>query len=273
MKNKWRTFCFLVCTALLLASCSATKPNSQGTVSLLPVEMEKLVLPDGYTVDSIKNAVIEYANYRMWTSPDHIYGTVSEKSFEPFIGQSIDVDIRVYADEAGEETVYAHTNKADWLIVLKRKVDIVYGDGQVSEGEAGWPQGKWEPVAQFPILIEKPRKPNYGSSPRKDKMIAAAEAQLKYYLCEDFVRGEGGEKWIGATAYLTDFFEYEESVSAWLIRDDGYAAYTPVAFVEGNNAFKAVGVKGFSIENIHLQDPGFTYEQQIKDTVLKFTCK
>ncbi|WP_133304999.1 hypothetical protein [Paenibacillus pinisoli] len=268
MKNKWRTFCILMCTALLLSSCSVTKPNSQEEV-----ELNRSILPDGYTVDAIKNAVIEYANYRMWTSRDHINETVSEKSFEPFVGQTIDVDVRVYADEAGEETVYAHTNKADWLIVLKRKVDIVYGDGQVSEGETSWPKGKWESVAQFPISIEKPRKPNYGSSPRKDQMIAAAEAQLKYYLCEDFVRGEGGEKWIGATAYLTDFFEYEEGASAWLIRDDGYAAYTPLAFVEGNNTFKAVGVKGFSLENIHLQDPGFTFQQQIKDTVLKFTCE
>ncbi|RJE83924.1 hypothetical protein D3P07_24245 [Paenibacillus sp. 1011MAR3C5] len=269
MKNKWLTLCFLVCTALLLTSCSTIN----GADSLPQVELDRAALPEGYTIDSFKSAIIEYVNYRMWTSPDHIYGTVSEKSFEPFVGQIIDVNIRVYVDDAEKKTVYAHTNEADWLIVLNQRADIVYGDGQVSEGETNWPQGKWESVAQFPISVEKARKPNYGSSPRKDKMIAAAEVQLKYYLCEDFVRGEGGEKWIGATAYLTDFFEYEEGASAWLIRGDGYAAYTPLAFVEGNNAFKAVGVKGFSLENIHSQDPGFTYEQQIKDTVLKFTCE
>lgn len=128
----------------------------------------------------------------------------------------------------------------------------------------------------FPIHIEQTRKPNYGSSPQKEEMIAAADAYLDILLCEDLISGDEGDAWVGATAYLADFYEYGDSASAWVIRKDGLVYHSPVMFSMEEDEVKAAGIKGFEIEDMASLDINdsvrFEYDLGIRDAVRTVSC-
>ncbi|GKU76471.1 hypothetical protein [Paenibacillus sp. L3-i20] len=232
MKRTLRLICLLIAIVILISSCSSISVETDTTMTSRNNHSDTVIPPDGYTTNNIATAIEQYINYRLWTAPDRVYGNYGNRSFEPYINQTIEVQVRVYTDDIGKKSVYAHTSIDDWLILLNRKDGFVYGDGQVSEEDTHWPVGEFNVLNEFSVLIDEPHKPNYGTSARKDKMIANAETYLKSLLCEDFVNGTEGEKWIGAKVYLADFYEYEDGASAWIVRQDGSISSSPVGFLQ-----------------------------------------
>ncbi|MBJ6361233.1 hypothetical protein ACFOQM_08005 [Paenibacillus sp. GCM10012307] len=270
MKKKFfLCFFFLLYIILLVSACS----NSDNTEKK---NLKDTALPEGFTLNNVKVATEEYINYRMWTEPDRLNESISEKSFEPYIHKNISMEVRQYED-VSEKKLYVKANIGEWLLILTTKDGIVYGDGQVSKDERGWPQGNYKVVEDFSVSVKEAQKPNYGNSPRKNKMIAAAEVYLRFVLCEDFPSGAEGEKWLGARVYIADFFEYQDIIMAWIVRKDGLASLFPVGLLEKGNAFEAFGAKGYDLEHVESLDPNnrgrFEFEQQTKDAVLEFTCE
>ncbi|MBP1993028.1 hypothetical protein [Paenibacillus eucommiae] len=290
MKKKIPFIGLVTGITLLICSCSTTSNPRNGVVIAsrdIPKETIQVTenyvspnpeekLPTGFTKVNIKSSLEEYINYRLWFYPEKVQGNYSAKSFDPYIGQTIDIEVRLYSDISGKKKVYAHTSIGEWLAIFEIKNGIVYCDGQVSKDENLWPQDKFEVIETFSVEVKQPHKPNYGTSSRKDRMIAALETKLKA-LCEDFTRGSDAEKWSNAMVYIEDFYEYESGGGAWFVRQDGYAWYSPVHLVEKNNDFEAEGMKGFGLKNINSldkYDPGRdNFEKHIHDAVKQFTCK
>jgi hypothetical protein len=274
---------------LLICSCSTTSDHRPGaaiaskdlSVETIQVTENRITpnpkeeLPTGFTKVNIKSALEEYMNYRLWFYPEKVAGNYSVKSFDSYIGQSIDVEVRLYSDSSGKKKVYAHTSIGEWLAIFEIKNGIVYCDGQVSKDETIWPQDNFEVIETFSVEVQHPHKPNYGISPRKDRMITAIKTKLKD-ICEDFTRGSDGDEWSNAKVYIVDFYEYESGGDAWFVRQDGDSWYSPVQLVEKNNGFEVEGVKGFSLKNINTLDKydsgRYMFERQIHDAVKQFTC-
>ncbi|BBI36490.1 hypothetical protein [Cohnella abietis] len=274
---------------LLISSCSDNSGKAESTstitnaveniqatqASVTAVLEEKLPAP--YTLANIKNAMEEYINYRLWLYPSKVELNASPKSFDPYIGKTIGVEVRVYESSSGEKRVYAQTSIGDWwLTEFKTSNGIVYSDNQVSKEDTGlWPEGNYEVAGTFELKVQEPHKPNYGASARKDKMIAAAENHLKN-VCNDLLRGEEGEIWSGTTAYLENFYEYEEVVSTWLVRPDGYLWSSGVSLSEENGKFNATGIKGFAIDDINKLDKydltRYGFDRGTQDAVRQLTC-
>jgi hypothetical protein len=237
---------------------------------------QEVKLPAGFTVDKIKSALSEYINYRLWLYPAKILDGVSDKNFDDYIDKSVDVEIRVYKTSSGE-SVYAHTSIGEWLGAFKSNNGFVYCDGQASAGEYGWPNNieDYAVVEKYSIVIPQPRKPNYGTSTRKDKMIAALESAIKA-SCEDYYKGADKyyDEWINVDVYIADFYEYENAAYAWLCRQDGSITNFPVVFEEVNNEFKVQAVKGFTLNNKSaFNEFGiFQFERDISDAVKHLKC-
>jgi hypothetical protein len=290
MKKKISFIGLITGITLIICSCSSTSDPRLGaaiaskdisvetiqvTENRIPPNLEEK-LPTDFTKANIKSAFEEYMNYRLWFYPKKIEGNYSAvKSFDSYIGQTIDVEVRLYSDSYGKKKVYAHTSIGQWLAVFEINNGIVYCDGQISKDETMWPQDNFEVIGTFSVEVQQPHKPNYGTSPRKDRMIAAIETKLKA-LCEDFTSGSEGDVWSNAKVYIVDFYEYESGAEAWFVRQDGYAWYSPVQLILKNNEFEANSLKGFGMKNINAldkDDPGrFMFDRQIHDAVKQFTC-
>ncbi|WP_256757733.1 hypothetical protein [Cohnella sp. WQ 127256] len=252
-----------------------TVESTQATESSLMPTLE-VKLPPPYSLVNINNALEEYINYRLWLYPAKVKLNASSKNFDPYIGQAIEVEVRVYEDNSGGKKVFAQTNIGEWLVEFKIGNGIVYCDGQISKEDIGlWPEGNDVVVGSFEVQIKEPHKPNYGTSTRKDAMITAAEKHLKD-ICDDLLRGEGGDIWVGTTFYLEDFYEYTDVVSAWLVRPDGYVWLSPMYFTEDNDVYRATGMKGFGIDDITKWDrydlTRYAFDKGTQDAVRKFTC-
>lgn len=216
---------------------------------------EDFAMPEPYTLTTIRSALEEYMNYRLWLYPAVVESNRSSKSFDPYIGKKIAVEVRVYVNGSGDKQLYALTSiDKRWLAEFKTKNGIVYCDGQVSQGDALWPEGSYEVIGTFDVSVQEPHKPNYGTSERKDRMIAAALQHLNN-LGDDLISGEDGDQWTGAAYYLDDFYEYEDVLSAWLVRTDGYVWSSPLYLTEENGEFEATGMKGFGIKDMNELDP------------------
>lgn len=269
----------LILLLLFLCACSNKDSNSiseetaDASTSNLQQNQE-VKLPEGFTSDKIKNALLEYINYRLWLYPAKIMDAVSDKSFDNYIGKSVDVEIRIYKTGSGE-FVYAHTSIGKWLAVFKSENGFVYCDGQASEDEYGWPDNieDYAVFEKYSIVIPQPHKPNYGTSERKDKMIAALEAAIKA-SCEDYYNSTDKyhDEWINVDIYIADFYEYENGVHAWLCRQDGSITNYPVVFEEVNNEFKVQTAMLFTMNNkSEFNEFGrFQFERDISDAVRHF---
>ncbi len=277
----------LIIIAITILCCSCIKkvdnvPSetiNQNESSLQIEQAERL--PENFTVDKIKSALLEYINYRLWFYPVEIMDDVSDRQFDSYIDKTIDVEIRVYENhifaDRYEKKVYIHTSVGDWLATFECRNEIVYCDGQISEGGYGWPSDphNYEIIERYSVTIPPPHKPNYGTSPLKEKMIALFEAKLKE-SCEDFYKGgeEINDEWLNVDVYIAEFYEYQYGTHAWLCRQDGYAFNYPVAFEEKKNELIIYGIKGYSINYIN-QPKGLNkhqFERDISDAVRHFKC-
>lgn len=270
MTNKLTVF--LVVVIILVSGCSM--PQSDHAISLSPsaeTELDEVgKLPHNIRADQVKAAFEEYANYRLWHYPDENYLHID---FQSCIGKEINAELLVF--ESDPDHIYLRTEVSESLGIIVYKNGIVYLDGFVNpENPNGlYPQGKHAMIDTFKVKIHEPRKPNYGTSPRKDKMIQTAERHAET-LCEDFLSGEGSELWKNADIYIADFYEYQEFIDIWWIRKDGYASTTPVQIIENNDEFQPHGVKGYSIPDFTGNGEIYTSEKRdIADAVKHMTCR
>ncbi|UJF31800.1 hypothetical protein [Paenibacillus hexagrammi] len=226
-------------------------------------------LPTRFSLDSIRKAFKEYINYRLWFYPDE---TEKQFNFEPYIGKEITTEVRVY--ESNPQNIYIHTEIGDWLAKIVYANGFVYCDGFIRQEDTNiYPKGDYKKVDTLKIKVEPPHKPNYGTSHRKDKMIQAA-VDYAEHLCKDFENGTESELWKDSKVYIVDFYEYENVINVWFVRQDGFASYTPVQVTESNNEFTTQGIKGFDIPNIRKLDKKdnetYFFEKQIGDTIKSY---
>jgi hypothetical protein len=259
---------------MLLSGCSTlSKDNNNSThISSSSAEVvngSDLKLPQNISLESIGKAFEEYVNYRLWFYPDE--SKAPQINFESYIRKVINAEVRMYESDPG--SVYLLTELGNWLGKIINEDGFIYLDGFVKQDEINlYPHGNYEKVDDLTIKVKAPHKPNYGTSPRKDKMIQAAEKYAES-LCEDFVSGTESELWRDAKIYIADFYEYENVVNVWFVRKDGYASNNPVLLTENNNEFQVQGVKGYSIQDVMKDEKNFFFEnRQIGDAVKQFTC-
>lgn len=251
---------------MLLSSCSTVSKDNNSNNSVV-VNASSLELPPNISLDSVKNAFKEFINYRLWWYPNE---TDNQINFEPYVGKEINAEVRMY--DSDPQTVYIHTQLGDWLTKFVFFKGIVYCDGFVKQEEKNnYPQGDFKKVDTLKITVETPHKPNYGTSPRKDKMIQAAETYVDF-RCTDFAAGTEADLWKGVKVYIVDFYEYEDVVNLWFVRRDGYAYFGPVQLTEKDNEFQTQGLKGFEIQDIKKEENNFLFERQIGDAVKQFEC-
>ncbi|GAB6991837.1 hypothetical protein [Paenibacillus pini] len=279
-----RTSFIILLTGIMLLICSCGKDigkdiairdasdKSTNTIDTTAATDANPTLPEGVTISSIQHALEEYINYQLWFYPKKIEGNKGE--FEPYIGKTIEAEIRIYDSEPND--VYLHTNIGNGLAIIKIDNGIVYCDGFINESDGNAPKGNFKVIDQLSLTVEQPHKPNYGHSPRKNKMIAAVETYISDF-CKDMLSGDGKEKWVNAKIYIVDFYEYETGVSVWIVRQDGYAWYAPVALTEENGYFKAQGLKGYELKNINKLTPfdsgRYLFHKEITDAVKQYICK
>lgn len=206
---------------------------------------------------------------RLWTFQQ-------KKGFEKYIGKTVDVEIRVY--DNSEKQVYACTSMGEWLALFDIKDGFVYCDGQVVKGEKYWPEGNgYRVIENYSLKVQEPHKPNYGSSARKDKMIAAIEEKVKWACEEDFYKGEGDNKWEDVDTYIVNFYEYEMATHVWLCKKDGSITDYPVYLEENNGEFKVQTNKGYSVTNKDAFNKfgRFQFERDINDAAkhIKYNVK
>lgn len=256
---------------LLITACSNTAVKNS-TPEVISTTKSEEKLPIGFTLAKINSAIEEYINYRLWFFPSKVAGNTSE--FDSFIDQSIEGEVRLY--ESSPEVVYVSINKGERLAVLKLDKGFVYCDGFLEKDSTQWPKGTYVIIDKIIVKVKQPHKPNYGTSPLKDKMINAIESQIKKSL-KDLSSGEDGDKWNNTTIYLVDFYEYERGVNIWYVREDGYVWHAPMLLVEKNNGFEAENLKGYELKNaftLDKYDPGrYMFEKQTNDAIKKFTWK
>jgi hypothetical protein len=273
-------FLIIIIIPLLFCSCSKKIPNAH--VETMDYSVDNLQsnqaeeLPEDFTIDKIKSALLEYINYRLWLYPAKIPDNASDKNFDDYIDKPIDVEIRIYNNSSGK-SVYAHTSIGQWLAVFKSNNGFVYCDGQTSKGEYGWPRDteNYRILKKYSVVIPQPHKPNYGTSQHKDKMIAALESTIKT-ACDDFYKGADKyyDEWVNVEVYIADFYEYEDAAYAWLCRQDGAITNFPVAFEEKNGEIKVQTITGFTMisKNEFNEFGRFLFERDISDAVKHFKC-
>jgi uncharacterized lipoprotein NlpE involved in copper resistance len=262
----------IMIAAMLLGGCGGIDNSVKDADSFRvdpQVSQEDAALPVPFTMDKLQQALDEYINYRLWYYPENTAGTVENASFDAYIGQSegqsIDVEIRSYG-----EGIYASLPKKEWLVAFEEKEGIVYTEGQIDSEMQAWPGEDYTSIGSFRLKINEPRKPVYGDSPRKTKMIEASLAYLDRYY-NDVSQQGADEEWKGTTATLVDFYEYEAGTAAWLVRKDGTIYHVPMYFDEENDGILAVGMKGYHVEDAEAFGPeeGYRYLKEVEDASIK----
>jgi len=251
-----------------MCSCAVKVDNRE----LSPISSENITysLPKQYSVDKIESAIEEYLNYILWNN--------IETRYDSNIGKNMEMDVRVYATNQGDKKIYAYYPQDEELFILQDINGVLYCTGQISmDNKDSWPQGNYETAGTLSVSVQSLRTPNFGSSERKNTMIAAAESKLRSSLCEDYLGGEDRERWVGATAFIPNFFEYEDVISAWIERQDGFIVYSPISIEERDGEMIASGVKGFEIKKDELltlnNDLGkVIYERNNTVIIKEITC-
>jgi hypothetical protein len=269
MTNKLAVF--LVVIIILIGGCAMTQ--REHAISSSPSaepENGARKFPHNISAEHVKAAFEEYANYRLWYYPDEHNPHIDLQSH---IGKEINADMLVF--ESDPDHIYLRTEASESLGIIVNKDGFVYLDGFVEPENPNrlYPQGKHAKVATIKVKINEPRKPNYGTSPRKVNMIQAAERYAET-LCKDFLSGEESALWENADNYILDFYEYQDIIGIWWIRKDGYASTTPVQIIENNHAFQSHGIKGYSIADFTKHDELYTSEKRfIADAVKRMACR
>ncbi len=283
MKTRFVYISFVFCLMLSLCACSASPMDASGNSGdELPTKIvqEKYPpLPSGYSLENIEAATKELINYQLWFYPADVWARNDEsKAFDPYIGKKFHMDVRVYRTDSGEQQVYAKTSAGEWLIHYELIRDTIVGTDQVHIGESAYPQGNYESAGSFTVQVLEPHPPNYGTSPRKEKMIEAVEQRVSE-ICTEFQKEEDPTLWSGTEVYINNFYEYEESGAAWFVRQDGYAMKIPMQLAESNGEFDTHLGKGklFILENIHSLDESqarrYMFESESKVAVGRMTCE
>jgi hypothetical protein len=275
----------LILTSLLLTSCSPKSFSnpSKNTLGLTVNKLEEkkqAELPQGFTLDKIEEALLEYINYRLWLYPSKLIGGITTgKEFDNYVNKSIEVEIRVYETDSGK-LVCGKTNIGERLMVFRNKHDFVYCDGQIGEEEQEQGQpGNIEIYAvleTYTVTIPEPHKPNYGTSQRKEKMLAAFESYIKKQLY-DLYNNLGGPKldeWAEIEVFIADFYEYEDGAHAWFLKKDGSIESYAVYFIEANGEFQVQSLKGYTMNSKdEFNEWGrFYFERDMTDAVSHFIC-
>ena len=224
---------------------------------------EPIGLPDNFTNEKIKDAFLEQINYRLWFYPYEYYYIGSpedNKQLENHINKSVDAEIRLYNDR--EDAVYIHTDIGEWLAIFKYKQGFVYCGGLIQKDGYSWPSDieNYEVIERYSFIIPEPHKPNYGTSERKDEIIAKTEALIEAILEDSY---EANEKFVNTEVYIADFYEYQEGTEIFLFFADGSIRYSPVNFEEKKGNISVYSGKGFSIEASRIQE----YEKFMNDAV------
>ncbi|MFC4303298.1 hypothetical protein [Cohnella boryungensis] len=233
-------------------------------------------LPSPYTPENLKSALEEYINHRMWLYPDKLELHASPTNFDHYIGQTLSVEVRLYEDRSGDKRAYGELGINDGrLIAFHALHGMVYSDAVGKEDTEHWPEGAYEVAGTFEVEVREPHRPDYGTSARKHERIAAAETYARNF-CEDMLRGEGGDRWAGATVYIEDFYGYQDSSAMWVVRQDDYVWNAPFYFSENNGTVEAVGMKGFGIANMGMLDEldltRYWFDKGTASVARKFTC-
>ncbi|WP_239614182.1 hypothetical protein [Cohnella mopanensis] len=279
MNNKNTFIVMAIVMALILSSCSTARQAGPAvTVQATESQMTPnpaAKLPDNFSVPILKSALEEYMNYRLWFYPSKIKENDSYKSFDSHIGETVNVEVRLYSDGSGDKKVFAHTTIGEWLVLFGQKNNIVYADGQVGKEDTEWPQGNFEAAGTFSMQLSEPRKPNFGTSVRKEEMIEALEDEINK-VCADLLTGSERDLWIDSQVYLADFYEYESIVSVWFVRPDGYVWIHPLGLAEQDGGFSVTGVKGFSISDMNARNENdftrYLYEKEIQGAIKQWIC-
>ncbi|WP_058300478.1 hypothetical protein [Gorillibacterium timonense] len=275
----------LTAVLLLMGGCATTTKTGVGiTTTAVSSELKatdlgaaaEAELPAGYTLAKIRTALEDYINLRLWLYPDRTEGKGTNE-FEPYIGQDLEFELRLYTGSDGQKRIYAHADKGKSLVTFTLMDGIVYANGKVTEEESGadWPGQDFQAKGTLTQHISEPHKPDYGSTPHKDKMIAAAKEYAKR-ICEDLNASSERDQWNKAEVYIQDFYEYETGTALWIVRSDDYAWYSPLSFEESGDTIKAVGVKGFEVKNIHGlaadQLERFMFDRAVSDSITHYRC-
>ncbi len=253
--------------ALLLGSCSSEAASISNSVKLA----------EEYSIGTLQTAMEDYINERLWYYPEKIEGQGMNK-FDSYIGQTLQVEVRVYKDAEGQDKLYGHTNIGDWLVVFKSKDGYVYADGQVSSGpEGGWPGDSYETAGSFTVKVNPPHQIEYGDSPHKREVVAAMDKRVKA-LCADLTHGTDAADWKNAQVFVADFHPYEDMTTAWVIRPDGYTWITGVFAEEQEGTLTGGLTAGFGIHKIKdlpETDPTrYEFETRVlkQKPIIQFVC-
>ncbi|MBD3922221.1 hypothetical protein H8B09_25925 [Paenibacillus sp. PR3] len=162
MKHKTVLNILIVGIVLLISSCGADSNHSNSS----PGER----LPTGYTIANIESAIDECINYNLWNNPDEVYPRPAGS--EPYVGQQISVEVRLYTDPSGVHKVYAQSNVDNWkdaLFKFDRFGGDVYCTGHTTPKEDLWPKGDYEVIDTLSLKVQPVRDPHFGTSPDKDR--------------------------------------------------------------------------------------------------------
>ncbi len=276
---------FLIIMCLLCVFFSACiKSNNQSediqeevlpTIEIKPltptISVEPL-LEEALSVEAIKEAFEAYINERLWLYPQELTGDTSGKSFDSYIGQQIDVEVRAY--KGIQNRAYIHTSIGDSLAVFKVADGVVYCDGQVTLNEnKDWPtKQEYVLLDQYEMTINKPHKIDYGTSVYKDKVIEAIISKVKA-SCKQLMESES--TWVDAEVFVADFYEYVHVVDVWISKVDGSIVNYPVYWEEKEGSIEVNGIKGFEVSDIS-ELVGLTehiYNWEKESAVARFICK
>lgn len=269
-------------------SCAKYTENSPAE-TINPIEVNEppktsIELPEGFTVENIKNAFLEYSNYFLWYSPLMVDGTpkfvadiepeehpeLSDNFLFGYIGEYINVEIRLYDDNDTEirlyddnsvDSVYASISAGEWLVVFREKDGFVYSPGHLHKSSQLWPEGNYEIVEKYSVKIPEPHTPNFGTSKRKDMMVDAAVSTVKERLGESS-NGHKSEK-----VHIENFFEYEGVTTALIFLNNDSVLHCPINFDEDENGITAQIGKVNTMEKEHL---GITSYRRIEDAIVSF---
>lgn len=155
----------LILTGTMFLSNFSEKTSSPDSETKIQDEQQRnndeskdnIVLPEGYSIDKIKSALMEYINMRLWLYPDIGYNS-SDKNFDNYINEIVDFEIILV-----NKSVYASTNVGESLLIFTDRDGFIYVDGQVNPDEDYWPDmSDYIVIDKFSIQIPEPQKPDYG---------------------------------------------------------------------------------------------------------------
>lgn len=98
----------LIIITLIITSCTEVSDRD----SQFPDDL----LPPGYSIATVTNAIEEKINHILWSNPDEIY--IRPQGSEPYVGQQVTVEVRSYTDTSGNKKVYTHMDVDIWKDVL-----------------------------------------------------------------------------------------------------------------------------------------------------------